>query len=780
MGNNTFKGGRKELRHNIKKIGERKQYNKKQKISNNEFVEKIIEQVSDDSEEDDSESEDEFKTKDKVYNSLLKLIKNEDDIEEDEDDIEDDLYFTKKQNFKSEEILNEDEEDVNEDLDANDVDSDDENPNVVDYYKLHFDSYNESSLKKLNESKNQLKFNVSKSPILNNDPAVSNEELTNTMVFMKPKLNFDDNEVTSPEMFHNLHSYQYKQKLKLNNPDLFKKNHQFTNVQKNIIDPINQYSDLLYTYQEFKHEAEYREIYIMHVLNHIFKTRDKILKNNYKLSQQEDADADDDSFKDQGYNRTKCLIVLPTRQNCYDVLSSLIKKSGIEQVDKINKFKDQFNIDDDGSLDKLSMKDDDFKYLFKGNTNDFFILGCKFTRKTLKLYSALDSSDLIMCSPLGLKLLLESYSKPKPEQNEGNEDDDVKKMNEQLGIKSKNKKFHKGSRGKKNTDDFLSSIEIAILDQFQTFEYQNAANIINIMKSNLNNLPKEQTTDMDFGRIKYYYLDNLQYLFRQTLIFTKNLSVNSNLIFNNCCFNKSGKFKNLIRVNDLKQTSLNYLKLYNILKMKFQRFEISKDPSQMIVSEPDYRFKFFISSILPNLIKNEDSGVLIYIPDYTDFLRLKNYISKNTSLLVDDLHEYSSVSKITKTRNYFKMTTERNNGIRGSKKVNVLLYTERLHYYRKYDIKGIKNLIFYKPPSDYKFFQDFLKMLVKYNLSYNKSLNEGNASDSGSDDDDGLMMEDLIVRCIYSKLDSLYMNRLVGNKNLGVLMSGSNDVYEFK
>ncbi len=47
------------------------------------------------------------------------------------------------------------------------------------------------------------------------------------------------------------------------------------------------------------------------------------------------------------------------------------KKSGIEQVDKINKFKDQFNIDDDSSLDKLSMKDDDFKYLFKGNTNDF-------------------------------------------------------------------------------------------------------------------------------------------------------------------------------------------------------------------------------------------------------------------------------------------------------------------------------------------------------------------------------------------------------------------------
>lgn len=793
MANHTFKSGRKELRHNIKKIGERRSKNdytsnnKKQKINENEYVEKIIEQVTDES-EDSGDSDDEYKTKDKVYSSLLKLIKNDDDLmneEDDGDDIEDDEMILKnKQNFKSEEILNEeDEEDINEEPEEQDVfDSDDENANVTDFYKLQFDSYNESAIKKLNEMKNQTKFNLCKYPILNNDLGVQENEVSNTMVYMKPKLNFDDTEVTKPELNQTLASYQYKQKLKLNNSDFFKKDYKFTNLQKNIIDPINQYKDLLYTYQDFKHESEYRDIYIMHVLNHIFKTRDRILKNNYKLSQQENTDTDDDSFKDQGYNRTKCLIVLPTRQNCYDVLSNLIKKSGIEQVDKINKFKDQFNIDDDSSLDKLSMKDDDFKYLFKGNTNDFFILGCKFTRKTLKLYSALDSSDLILCSPLGLKLLLESYSKPKPDQNNNNEDDDVKKMNEQLGIKSKNSKFQRGSRGKKNTDDFLSSIEIAVLDQFQTFEYQNSSNIINIMKTNLNNLPKEQTTDMDFGRIKYYYLDNMQYLFRQTLIFTKNLSVNSNLIFNNYCFNKNGKFKNLLRINDLKQTSLNYLKLYNnIIKMKFQRFETSKDPSQMIVSEPDYRFKFFINSILPNLIKNEDSGVLIYIPEYTDFLRLKNYITKNTSLLVDDLNEYSSVSKITKTRNYFRMTSEKNAGVRGSKKVNVLLYTERLHYYRKYDIKGIKNLVFYKPPTDYKFFQDFLKMLVKYNLSHNKNLNDGKESDSDSEnEDDGLMMEDLVVRCIYSKLDSLYMNRLVGNKNLGVLMSGSNDVYEFK
>ncbi|OBA25572.1 DUF1253-domain-containing protein, partial [Hanseniaspora valbyensis NRRL Y-1626] len=816
--NSNFKHGRKELRHGIKKIGERrkrfdetnKKQSKKPRYNKINLVSEPEEEESEENEEEDDDfGNEDYKTKEKIYSSLLKLIKNDDedinqDLDEDSDleDLQDDeIELQNKSKKTSSEIKNgesSDDDEKKEDELVNDIDSDadDESNKVHDYYRIQFDNYNEQEITKLNEQKGKCKFNMVKYPLLNDDSELTEDTgISNSMVYMKPKLNFDDNKLDVPELYHNLSSYQYKQKLKLQNPEMFQSDYNFTNLQKNIIDPVNQYKDVLYTYQDHKHEKEYRDIYTLHILNHLFKTRDKILKNNYKLSQKNEeaknkdeneveVDENDDSFKDQGYNRTKCMIVLPTRQVCYDVLTNLIEKSGIDQVDKINKFKDQFNIDDDDySLDKLSTKDDDFKHLFKGNTNDFFIVGVKVTRKTLRLYSALDSSDLVLCSPLGLKLLLESYSKPKNDPSkDADEDGDAKKLNEQLGIKgkqNKNSKFQKGSRGKKNTDDFLSSLEIVVLDQFQTFEYQNSTNVLNIMKTNLNNLPQEQTSDMDFGRIKYYYLDNLQYLFRQTLIFTKNLTVNSNLVFNNYCFNRNGRFKNLIRLNDLKYTVLNYLKLYNnMLNLKFQRFETSKDPQQMIISEPDFRFKFFISSILPNLIKNESNGVLIYIPDYTDFLRLKNYIGKNTSLLVDDLNEYSSVPKITKTRNFFKLTSEKSPTVRGSKKINVLLYTERLHYYRKYDIKGIKQLIFYKPPTDHKYFQDFMKMMIKYNLNFNKQINDGANSDD-SDNDDDVLMEDLVVRSIYSKLDSLYMNRIVGNKNLGILMSGSNDVYEF-
>lgn len=810
-GNKYSKSGRKELRRGVKKIGERRKRNnenrdeqyKKAKHGKNMITESYKEEEKEDEETDEFSDCDDYKTKDKIYSSLLKLITNEEELldgkldgDSDQEDLEEnELELQHKTKTASGEIQNggESSEEEEEDKEAGDIDSDVEESNeICDYYKIQFDNYNEQEIKNLDEQKSNSKFNMAKYALLNDEDLDDASGITNNMVYMKPKLNHDDNSVEVPKLYHNLSSYQYKQKLKLHNPELFKNDYSFSNLQKNIIDPVNQYKDLLYTYQEHDNEKEYRDVYTLHVLNHLFKTRDRILKNNYRLSQKHDDsneekmdEENDDSFKDQGYNRTKCMIVLPTRQACYEVLSNLIEKSGIDQVDKINKFKDQFNIDDDDySLDKLSTKDDDFKHLFKGNTNDFFIIGVKVTRKTLKLYSGLDSSDLVLCSPLGLKLLLESYSKPKNDFNKGaDEDEDNKKLNEQLGIKGKKQsKFQQGTKGKKNTDAFLSSLEIVVLDQFQTFEYQNATNVLNIMKTNLNNLPQDQTNDMDFGRIKYYFLDNFQYLFRQTLIFTKNLTVNSNLVFNNYCFNRNGRFKNLLRVNNLKYSVLNYLKLYsNMMTLKFQRFETSRDPQQMIVSEPDFRFKFFISSVLPKLIKNESSGILIYIPDYTDFLRLKNYIGKNTSLLVDDLNEYSSVPKITKTRNFFKLTSEKSPTVRGSKKINVLLYTERLHYYRRYDIKGIKQLIFYKPPTNYRYFQDFMKMMIKYNLNLNKHTIENDQSDyDGSDNDDDVLMESLEVRCIYSKLDSLYMNRLVGNKNLGILMSGGNDVYEFK
>ncbi len=48
---------------------------------------------------------------------------------------------------------------------------------------------------------------------------------------------------------------------------------------------MNTMQDLLYARRSFDNGEEIRRIYLLHALNHITKTRSKVLKNNAKLAQ---------------------------------------------------------------------------------------------------------------------------------------------------------------------------------------------------------------------------------------------------------------------------------------------------------------------------------------------------------------------------------------------------------------------------------------------------------------------------------------------------------------
>jgi hypothetical protein len=52
---------------------------------------------------------------------------------------------------------------------------------------------------------------------------------------------------------------------------------------------------------------------------------------------------------------------------------------------------------------------DEYYHIFKGNIDDCFKVGIKFTKKSLKLYSPFYSSDLILASPLGLRMIIGSH-----------------------------------------------------------------------------------------------------------------------------------------------------------------------------------------------------------------------------------------------------------------------------------------------------------------------------------------------------------------------------------
>ena len=156
----------------------------------------------------------------------------------------------------------------------------------------------------------------------------------------------------------------------------------------------------------------------------------------------------------------------------------------------------------------VSMKPADYKYTFSGNSDDCFRIGLKFTRKTVKLFSAFEQSDIIIASPLGLRLCL----MPKKD---------------------------------KIDSDFLSSIEVMVLGQAHIFTLQNMEHL-DLVLENLNKMPKE-AKDCDFSRVRNFYLDGKASHVRQTLIFSEYATLEINRIFRLFCKNYAGSARSLIK-----------------------------------------------------------------------------------------------------------------------------------------------------------------------------------------------------------------------------------------
>ncbi|KAK6202940.1 digestive organ expansion factor, partial [Scheffersomyces amazonensis] len=510
--------------------------------------------------------------------------------------------------------------------------------------------------------------------------------------------------------FNSLEELSIKKRL----VDSFSDKDNLSSLDKALLTNMINYKDINFPYGSFKNTS-YRKLYSLHALNHIFKTRDRILKNAAKLhnyresiktgsgsgSTKNGGDLQEPELRDQGFTRPKVLILLPTRQACYEVVEYLIKFSGSEQQENKKKFTGQFYAKEQPP----SNKPEDFIDTFKGNNNDFFCLGLKFTRKSIKLYSSFYSSDIIIASPIGLSMILENQDK------------------------------------KKRQYDFISSIEVLIIDKANQIEMQNWDHVSTVLKY-LNKIPKD-FHDADFSRIRMWSINDQSKLLRQSLIFSEYLTPSINNLTTKS-LNLSGKikYKSIINSQNCIMNSIGIK-----IKQIFQRFD-SSNP----LEDPDSRFKFFINSVLPSLIKSSSysDGILIYIPSYFDYVRIKSYMKSNTKYLFDGVDEYSSQSKLTKVRQDFA------NG-----KIKILLYTERLHYFRRYELNGVKTILIYQLPSNPLFYKELVRFLGK---SIFKEICDLNL---------------VFVKTIFSKWDGQLLERVVGNDRAPVLANSPNELYEF-
>lgn len=180
-----------------------------------------------------------------------------------------------------------------------------------------------------------------------------------------------------------------------------------------------------------------------HAVNHVLKTRRRIVRNNEKLAHAAAAGEDVESPRDQAFTRPKVLFLLPTRSSALLWLKEKVfplAPAGT-QVENLRPFVSSFGLPADAE-DPLDGNPDfpaDHVENFRGNSDDNFRLGIKLTRKAWRVVmppaseAKLMECDILVASPLGLKMTAE----------------------------------------RENSTDLLSSIEVCIVDGADVMNMQN-------------------------------------------------------------------------------------------------------------------------------------------------------------------------------------------------------------------------------------------------------------------------------------------------------------------
>ncbi|KAF9425145.1 rRNA-binding ribosome biosynthesis protein utp25 [Podila epigama] len=475
----------------------------------------------------------------------------------------------------------------------------------------------------------------------------------------------------------------------------------FTPLQETLFEPMNEYRDIFFTNRDMRNAKEIRNLYALHAMNHVFKTRDRILRNTGKIQrhqQNPNPSAAIPEFRDQGFTRPKVLIILPFKNSVVDVMESLITLSGSTQQDNKKRFFDEFGADGEEDDPRRTDRPADFLETFRGNIDDHFRVGIKFTRRTLKLYADFYSADVILASPLGLKTVI-------------------------------------GAEGDKKRDfDFLSSLELVIVDQADDMLMQNWDHLETVFE-HMNMIPKN-AHGCDFSRVRNWSLDGRAKYLRQTLVFSNFLTPEINALFKKFSKNVAGKMKITQGYED--GTIVDVVPL---VQQSFNRIE-----TRTLAQADENRFQYFIQQTLPQLRRSAltQTHTMIFVPSYFDFVRLRNYFTENKYSFAA-ICEYTSTANVSRARSSF---------FHGE--VSFLLYTERFHFFRRYNIRGTFHLAFYGLPDHAQFYPEMLNLLA-LPAGKEKSRSKHVAATG---------LEDRAMSCtaLFTKYDLLKLQRIVGTE----------------
>lgn len=656
-----------------------------------------------------------------IEKNLQDDLSGEEEGEESEEEVDND-GGEEVDNDGEEEVDNEgeeEEEDEKEDMESDDGEEDDdgdrlqesddeqdkeenvlENDETGDPFSAHFESDLDHGIASLLKEKSRWKIVETTFPELghlqvqnlNFEPkavkvkTLMDNEPESKLLQMQRKL---ISAIPEPRQLQEL---PLKQKLLCNIPEL-------SSYQTEMLSIMSNYMDLLYTERTHQKGEDLRQVYTLHALNHILKTRTKILNNNAKHVAREESD---EKLRDQGFTRPKILIVVPFKESCRRVVEMMIsilhpnEKGGVANRKRFN---------EDYAKIETSRKDkpDDYYDTFQGNIDDNFKLGIGVTKKSLKLYTDFYNSDIIISSPLGLRMV--------------------------TGVEGEDR----------NTDtDFLSSIELLIVDQAEVVMMQNwdhMATVVNQMHSQ----PKD-SHGVDYSRVRLWSLDGHSQFYRQTIILSEVAAPEISNLWNRSCVNYMGKVKVM---NEMAGSMDRVVCDTPIVWHRVDCVGVKESLEE--------RFKYFTEKIMPQFKGDSMDHTLVFIPSYFDFVKVRNWF-KFSDLDYSEISEYTKDKKIAQARDMFYHNEK-----------HFLLYTERSHFYRRFRIKGIRHLILYQPPTFGWMFSELC------NLLQSTYQNPRGGSDTN-----------MSITVVYTKYDLHRLNLCVGSGTSSSMLTAEKAVHMFK
>ena len=544
-------------------------------------------------------------------------------------------------------------------------------------------------------------------------------------------------------------------------------------VHRWLLPLLTSYTDLLWGGVGWGLRSATTQALALHVTNHVWKSRERVLRHNRKLSEWEKREKERQdrereerrkakteakakgqrkvhgraalgplppppptppSYRDQGYTRCTVLYLLPFANLAYQVISAilaLLPPSCTSTIRQHRRFLQEFA--PVAELQPDASKPADFRALFSGQLNDAFRIGLAVGPKATTLYAPFLSADIVVASPLGLRMLV---------QEEGG--------------------------------GWLSSVEVLVIDGADVLSMQNWAHL-ELLLPYINRMPGagqdgrmegkvgddgggdrgsgagDVLSVVDVSRVREYLLQGHARFFRQTVVLSSYLTQDMLQLLSGEARLRNYAGLLLLRPQYTGELGRAVLTGGERPRQLFHRF-----PS-VFLTQHDERFDHFTSTVLPAVkAAHESEGhVLLLVPQYADFIRLRRHFQRRHQSYAA-ISEYSTQADVTRNRSHFYHG-----------RVKFLLMTERLHFFRRLRVRGTRHLLFYSPPVNAHFYTEMLQW-----LGTDPGKNEGEVEGAASG-------ARALCLSLYSKWDGRELERLVGTQRALQMIEGERSAYVF-